>query len=317
MPENKVLVTSRSFGSVSNDANQILNGAGCEITNIGSAYDAERFAQILPNMDALIIGAHPLPAELLQTCPNLKIICKHGVGIDNIPIEAARSLGIAVCNTPGTNSEAVADLTFGLMLAAARNIVYSALQAKQGAKGQKAGVDVCGKTLGLLGFGKIAQCVARRALGFGMEILAYDPYLKNLPGEFSSVRLCALDEVLQSCDFLSLHLPLTDETFHMINENTFSMMKPGAMVINCARGGIIDEKDLHAALVSGRIAGAALDVLEEEPVRPDNPLMALDQVVITNHIGMYSFEAINAVSTMCASQVADFLAGREPINRIV
>ena len=205
----KVLITSRSFGKISNEPLDILTGAGFEVTMKGKDFDQAEFEAMIPDYDALIIGAHEFPEAVMERCPKLKIICKHGAGLDNIHLEKAKELGIAVCNVPGTNSNAVADLTFGLMLAVARNIVSTNRWVHEGRWQTAIGVDVCGKTLGLMGFGAIAKNVARRASGFGMKVLAYDPYVKELPEEFQSyVTLCGENEVISGCDFLSLHLPL-------------------------------------------------------------------------------------------------------------
>ena len=308
----KVLITSRSFGKISNEPLDILTGAGFEVTMKGKDFDQAEFEAMIPDYDDLIIGAHEFPEAVMERCPKLKIICKHGAGLDNIHLEKAKELGIAVCNVPGTNSNAVADLTFGLMLAVARNIVSTNRWVHEGRWQTAIGVDVCGKTLGLMGFGAIAKNVARRASGFGMKVLAYDPYVKELPEEFQSyVTLCGENEVISGCDFLSLHLPLNDETRNMISAPQLASMKAGAYVINAARGGIVNEKDLYEALVSGHIAGAAMDVSEVEPMAEENPLRTLDNVIITPHIGMYSKEAIGAVSLICAQNVAACAAGAE------
>ena len=172
--------------------------------------------------------------------------------------------------------------------------------------------------LGLLGFGAIAKGVARRARGFGMKVLAYDPYVTSLSEEFAGwVELCTLDEVVASCDFLSVHMPLTPETRNIISKDALAKMKHGAYVINTARGGIVDEAALYDALVSGHLSGAAMDVVEAEPMTADHPLLSLDNVVVTPHIGMYSKEAINAVSMICAENVVACLCGGELLNRVV
>ena len=306
----KVLITSRSFGQISDEPVRILKDAGLELTLMGKDFNQEKFENIVPEYDALIIGAHVFPEEVMEKCTKLKIICKHGAGVDNIPLEKAKELGIVVCNVPGTNSNAVADLTFGLMLAASRNIVLANNNVRRGEWKPVVGEDVCYKTLGLVGFGAIAKNVARRAKGFGMKVLAYDPFIKEVPEEFKEyVTLADFETVIKSCDFLSLHLPLTDETKNMISAKELAMMKKGSYVINTARGGIVNEKDLYDALASGHIAAAALDVAEKEPIDDDNPLLKLDNVIITPHIGMYSKEAINAVSLICAENVAAVFQG--------
>ena len=314
----KVLITSRSFGKIGDSAKKVLEDAGIEITNISANFDQAEFERIIPEFDALIIGAHDFSEADMERCPKLKIICKHGVGLDNIHVSKAKELGIAVCNAPGTNSNAVADLTLGLMLSVCRKISHSAALVREGVWKSHIGEDVCGKTVGLLGFGAIAKGVARRARGFGMKILAYDPYVTELPQEFAGwVELCDMEKVITACDILSVHIPLTPETRNTISTAELAKMKQGAYVINTARGGIVDEAALYEALVSGHLNGAAMDVVESEPMTPDHPLLSLDNVVVTPHIAMYSKEAINAVSMICAENVVACLTGGEIINRVV
>lgn len=314
----KVLITSRSFGQIGNAAKNILLDAGIEIVNKSVGFSMEEFQNIIPEFDALIIGAHDFSEADMERCPNLKIICKHGVGLDNIHLNKAKELGIAVTNAPGTNSNAVADLAFGLMLSVARKIDYSSEMVHQGIWKSHIGQDVCYKTLGLLGFGAIAKNVARRARGFGMTVLTYDPFVKELPEEFQDfVKLCSFNEVVESCDFLSVHMPLTPETKYIVNADVMSRMKNGAYVINTARGGIVEEEALYNALVSGHLNGAAMDVVESEPMGKEHKLLSLPNVVVTPHIGMYSEEAIDAVSQICARNVVACLTGGEIVNRVV
>ena len=314
----KVLITSRSFGKIGDSAKKILEDAGIEIDNISVGFDQAHFEKIIPEYDALIIGAHDFSEADMERCPELKIICKHGVGLDNIHVNKAKELGIAVCNAPGTNSNAVADLALGLMLSVCRKISHSAALVREGVWKSHIGEDVCGKTLGLLGFGAIAKGVARRARGFGMKILAYDPFVTQLPEEFEGwVELCDMDKVITSCDILSVHIPLTPETKNTISTAELAKMKQGSYVINTARGGIVNEMALYEALKSGHLNGAAMDVVESEPMTPEHPLLSLDNVVVTPHIAMYSKEAINAVSLICAENVVACLTGGQMINRVV
>lgn len=314
----KVLITSRSFGKIGDSARRILEDAGIQIHNISVGFDQKVFERIIPEYDALIIGAHDFSEADMERCPNLKIICKHGVGLDNIHLQKAKELGIAVCNAPGTNAGAVADLTFGLMLSVCRKIGHSSALVRQGVWKSHIGRDVCNKTLGLLGFGAIAKNVARRAKGFDMQVLAYDPYVKELPGEFEGyVKLCDFKEVISGCDILSVHMPLTPETKYIVSYDAIAQMKDGAYIINTARGGIVEEKALYDALVAGKLSGAAMDVVESEPMTADHPLLSLDNVVVTPHIGMYSEEAINAVSVICAQNVVACLEGGQMRNQVV
>ncbi len=307
----KVLITSRSFGQVSEEPLNILKENGMEVEFYNQSYDEERFRNIIGRYDALIIGAHRFSEEAMQKAGQLKIICKHGAGLDNIDLELARKYRLRVTNVPGTNSNAVADLVLGLMLDVARKISFGANEVKKGMWGKIIGTDVCGKTLGLIGFGAIARNVAKRAAGFDMEVLAYDPYIDALPEGFTRVRLAALEEVIEQADFLSLHVPLNGETKNLISFEQMGRMKKGSFIINTARGGIVNEADLYEHLQSGHMAGAGLDVTAQEPPT-GSPLLTLDNVTIVPHIGMYSKEAINAVSVVCAKNVVKMFQGETP-----
>lgn len=313
----KVLVTSRSFGKTSDISLNMLKEAGWTIDYMIKDFNQDGFNRAMPDYQALIIGAHPFPPSLFDKCPDLKIICKHGVGLDNIPLDAAKAHGVIVTNAPGTNSNAVADFTMLLMLACARNLIYSVEELKKRNFVPNIGVDVCNKKLGLLGFGNIAKRVAKRAHGFDMVISAYDPYVKSAPEELSYVRLVSFDEILKESDFICVHLPLTDETRKMIGAKEFEKMKSSARLIDTARGGLVDETALFEAVRDGKIAGAALDVTEAEPIEADNPLLTLPQVIITNHVASYSKEALDAISIMCADNVIKSSEGREVVNRVV
>ena len=312
----KVLVTSRSFGQISDKAATMLNEAGYEITYM-LKYEKDVFESAIPDYDALIIGAHPFPPELLERCPKLKIICKHGVGLDNIPLDACKAHGVCVTNAPGTNSDAVADFAVLLMLASARNLIYSVTELKKGNIKPEYGTDPHGKVVGLLGFGAIAKRVAKRMRAFDCEILAYDPYVTSVPEELSYVKLCSFEETLATADFVSVHLPITDETRGMLGEKQFAAMKPTARVINTARGGIVDEKALYEAVSKGVIAGAALDVLEQEPAPMDSDLLSCPNIIVTNHVASYSKEALDAISIICAGNIIKCIAGEEPMHRVV
>lgn len=301
----KIMITSRSFANISREPIEILENAGYEVVFKAKNFNQQEFEETIREYDALVIGAHPFPAEVMKQCSKLQIICKHGAGLDNIPLDAAKETGITVCNAPGTNSNAVADLTMGLMLSLCRKISAADNSVHRGEWKPIIGVDVFAKTLGLLGFGAIAKNVARRAKGFGMKVLAYDPYVTKVPDEFADfVTLCSFEDVLKGSDIVSLHLPLTRETRNMLAEKELLLMKQGSYIINASRGGILNEKALADALASGHLAGAALDVSEKEPPESDNPLLSMENVIITPHIGMYSKEAIDAISLICAQNAA-------------
>ena len=312
MKMKKVMITSRSFGSVSDDPFQALEKGNLLHTMVGKGFDQETFEKNILEYDALIIGAHPFPKEVMEKCKNLKIIAKHGAGLDNIDLEAARALGIKVTNAPALNANAVADLAFGHILNVARGITACNNLVKKGQWKTYIGVDVFNKTLGILGFGAIAKNVARRAKGFSMKVLAYDPYIVEVPEEFKDyVELADLDSVIRKSDFLTIHMPLTEDTRNFLNYERLSMMKEEAFLINTGRGGIVNEEDLFRVLTEKKIKGAALDVTEVEPIREGHPLLTLENVIITPHIGMYSKEAINAVSLTCAENVAHYFLGEK------
>lgn len=312
----RVLITSRSFGQTSDLPKKILTDAGLEPIFMEGEYQEDKFCSLLRDCDALIIGAHVLPERALQEAKALKVVCKHGVGLDNIDLEMAKKYGIIVTNTPGTNSNAVADLTMALMLDVARRVSFAAAEVKAGGWGKIIGHDVFGKTLGLVGFGAISQLVAKRAKGFDMRVLTYDPFLENVPAGFEHVELVSLEKIIKTSDFLSLHVPLNEDTRGLLAAKELAHMKQGSFIINTSRGGIVDEDALYDAVKSGHIAGAGLDVTEKEPP-VGSPLLTLDNVTIVPHIGMYSEEAINAVSIICAENVAALKNGTELRNVVV
>ncbi len=303
----KVLITSRSFGQLSPEPEEILKAAGFTPEYYNDSFQEEVFRERLADCDALIIGAHPLSEAAVQGAPKLKIVSKHGAGLDNIDLEMTGRYGIRVTRVPGVNAGAVADLTFSLMLDISRKVSLAASQVRQGEWKRVTGVDVHGKSLSVIGFGEIGKNVARRARGFSMKVLAYDPFLKELPAEFAEwMKLVSFEEALAEGDFLSIHVPLTKETRGLIGGEELKKTKAGSFIINTSRGGIVDEAALYRSLKEGHTAGAGLDVLEQEPPQGENPLLKLDCVTVTPHMGMYSFEAINAVSLIAARQVADF-----------
>lgn len=314
----KVLITSRSFGKKSDEPLKILESAGLQCTFMGTDFDASRFKETISDYDALIIGAHQFDVEDMKKSNKLKIIAKHGAGLDNINLDIAKELGITVTNVPAMNSNAVADLTFGHILNVSRGISVASSNVKKGYWTTFTGRDVYNKVLGLIGFGSIARNVARRAKGFDMNVLVHDPFVEEIPDEFKDyVKLVDFEAVLRNSDYISIHIPLTDQTKDLFNKDVMLKMKEGSYLINTARGGIVNEKDLYECVKMGHLAGAGLDVTEEEPINQDNRLLQLENVVITPHMGMYSVEAINSVSLACARNVVKKLSGEVPDYVIV
>jgi D-3-phosphoglycerate dehydrogenase len=261
----------------------------------------EELPNVLPAYDGMVVRSRTKVRQpLIDVCPNLKIIVRGGVGLDTIDVEHARSKGITVKNTPKASSASVAELAIGYMFLLARSL-YKASATMKAEKWEKKafeGDEIGGKTLGLIGIGNIGKEVAKRATAMGMTVLAYDPYVK----EADYVKLVALDELLAQSDYISLHLPKTKESANMVDKAQFDKMKTGVRLINCSRGGIVNEEALYGALTSGKVAGAALDVYAVEPPT-DWKLAKLDNVICSPHIGAQTKEAQGRV----AAEVADIL----------
>ncbi len=270
---------------------------------------------MISQYDALIVrsGTH-VTADLLKAAKRLKIVVRAGVGVDNIDIPAATELGILVANAPLGNVVAAAEHTIGLLFALARHIPQAHMAMQSGLWDRKKfmGVEVRNKVLGSLGLGRVASEVARRAQGLGMKVVAYDPYVPPEYAERLNVELVPLEEVFRRADFLTLHMPLTPETRGLVNAERLALLKRSAYLINCARGGIVDTAALVDALQSGRLAGAALDVYEQEPLPADSALRGLPNLVLTPHLGGSTTEAQDQVAVDAAEQVLTALAGTPP-----
>jgi D-3-phosphoglycerate dehydrogenase len=262
--------------------------------------------------DAVLVMTIPFNAKLIEALPNLKFIGRCGIGYDNVDLAAATDRAVAVCNVPDYCTYEVASHAFTLLLALERQLLSFIARARAG--GYAAGTEIKshrirGQTLGILGYGRIGRELAKMALGMGMEILVFDPFVKELhePG----IGLAGtLEEVLRNADALSIHTPLMPETTHMISMPQFKMMKPGVILINASRGGVINTADLITALKTGVIAAAGLDVCEGEPLPTDHELLSMKNVIFTPHVGMYSEEAVADLYVKLAAQTIDVLSGR-------
>jgi D-3-phosphoglycerate dehydrogenase len=290
---------------VSEDCKQALAAAGIQY-DVKTDMTPAQLQATAPGYQAIVVrSATKVTAEVIDAAVDLKLIVRGGVGVDNIDVGRAKAKSIEVKNTPAANSASVAELAIGFMFALARPIVRGTVGLRAGKWEKKTlkGSELAGKTLGLLGVGRIGRITAEKALALGMKVIAYDPYVDAVPG--LAVTLKPLAKVLAEADYLSLHLPLSDETRHLIGKPQFAQMKDGAYVINCARGGTIDEAALCEALESGKVAGAALDVFETEPVT-QNKLLELDNVIATPHIGAATKEAQDRVGGEVAQILIDY-----------
>jgi D-3-phosphoglycerate dehydrogenase len=314
----KVLIATRSFGSTSQKPWDVLTEAGYELlqADMSQKMTEDRLIELLVDVDGAIVGVVPLTARVLQEAARLKVVSAHGVGVDYIDLEAAARRGVMVANCPGTNDQAVADLAIGLMIAIARKIPAVDGDLRQGKWGRHSGSELWNKTLGLIGLGRIGRGVAKRALGFDMKVLGYDPYVSQQTLGSLDVTLTSFDELIAAADFLSLHASLNDETRNMIGAAQLQAMKPGAYLINTSRGGLVDEGALYQALTGGQIAGAAMDTFVNEPPL-GSPLLELDNVVLTPHIGAHTKEAIERVGVMAARNVVQALQTGEPVCRVI
>lgn len=315
---HKVLIATRSFGSTSPKPWGVLDKAGCLLrkADMSQNMTEDRLIELLTGVEGAIVGVVPMTARVLEHASNLKVVSAHGVGVDHIDLEAASRLGVIVANCPEANGQAVADLAIGLMIAIARKIPFVDQELRNQTWERHSGSELWRKTLGLVGMGYIGQAVAKRALGFDMKVLAYDPYIGQEQAEALGVTLNSFEEVITAADFLSLHAVLNDETRNMIGVSQFQMMKPDAYLINTSRGGLIDEKALCQALIEVQIAGAALDAFVKEPPW-GSPLLELDNVIVTPHIGAHTKEAIERVGVLAAQNVVQALQTGEPVYRVI
>lgn len=303
---------------IARDGVEVLrNGADVDIK---TGLTPQELAVIIGDYDALVVRSETkVTEEVLAAGVKLQVVARAGVGIDNVDVAAATARGVLVVNSPHGNTTAAAELTVALMLALARRIPQADAALRSGRWDRKrfVGTEVYGKTLGIIGLGKIGAEVAKRARAMGMEVLAYDPFAAQSMAAQAGVQLRDLPSILSDSDFISLHTPLTDQTRGMIGAPEIAKMRDGVRIINCARGGLIDEVALAEAIQGGKVAGAALDVYAAEPVDPANPLLALDENVVTPHLGASTAEAQVAVSVDVALQVLDVLEGRParcPVN---
>ncbi len=299
-----------------------LHEAGIELlrkvadVEIATGLGEEQLIEKIRSTDALLVRSKTkVTKRVIENAKNLKVIGRAGVGVDNIDLEAATKRGIVVVNAPEASSITVAEHTLGLMLAMARKIPFADASLKSGKWEKKKflGIELRGKTLGVIGLGRIGTQVVAKARAFGMEVLAYDPYISEKLAYDLGVKISDFEELIKNSDFITLHAPLTEQTRGMIGKKEIEKMKNGAFLINCARGGIVDEKALYEGLKSGKVAGAALDVFEKEPPL-ESPLLELENIVVTPHLGASTEEAQRYASTIACEEVIRVLQNKAPRN---
>lgn len=294
---------------VSESGLEPLRSAGLDVEKkTGLAFDA--LSEAVRNCDGLIVRSETkVTSQLMDAAPRLRAIGRAGVGVDNIDVPAATTRGIVVMNAPDGNTMTTAEHTIALLLALARRVPQGHVSLRAGRWERKkfVGVELQGKTLGIIGLGRIGRVVANRAQSFGMHVVAYDPFVAPDQARDLNLEMGSVEDVCARADFLTVHTPLTAETRGIVGEKAFAQMKKGVRIINCARGGLVDEKALYDAIKEGKVAGAALDVFEQEPPPQDHPLLTLEEVIVTPHLGASTKEAQEGVAVTVAEQMRDYL----------
>lgn len=310
----KVLVTPTSYGSQDISLKSDLENMVGEViyNTTGKPLKSEQLREYLVGVDGLIAGLDEIDREALEAAPDLRVIARYGVGYNNVDLEAASKQGIIVTNTPGANAISVAELTVALILNMMRPIIPAVRGTKEGDWPRFKGFSLEGKTIGLLGLGAIGKETAKRLVGFGCKIMAYDVYPDEKFAAEYQIEMSILEDVIGKSDIVSLHLPGTPETKEIVNAEFLNKMKTGAWLVNTARGDLIKEEDLVQALQTGKLRGAAIDVYLQEPPERENPLLALDQVITTPHMGAHSDSATNAMGRMALDECLRVLRGNRP-----
>jgi D-3-phosphoglycerate dehydrogenase len=321
MSRLRILVTTTSFQDTPGRHHQMLADAGFEIDRARGPLPEEELLKLVGSHDGILCGDDAFTRRVLEKCrPRLRVLSKYGIGVDKIDLAAATELGIPVTYCPGVNHVTVAEHTFGLLLSLTRLIPPQDAAVKRGEWQRRTGRELAGKTLGILGLGRIGKEVAKRAVAFEMKVCAYDVHWDEaFARQFGVERKPAAEDVLREADVVSLHMNLTDENRGFIDARRLALMKKGAYLVNCARGALIRQEDVARALRDGHLAGYGADVVEPEPVEKTNPLLSAPNVVITPHVGSRTYESVERQAAMAAENLLRVLRGEPPLaqaNRI-
>ena len=311
----RVLLTTTSFQDTPGVHHDLLAAAGFEVVRERGPLPESRMLELAGQFDAYLCGDDALTRAVLQkSLPRLKVVSKYGIGLDKIDVPAATDLRLPVLFTPGVNHTTVAEHTFALLLAAVRNLVVEANHVAAGRWTRITGNEVCGKTLAIVGFGRIGREVAIRARAFGLRVIGYGNYWDEDFARWHDItRVESFDELLAQADFISLHTKLTAQTRHLIHAGNIGRLRRGAVIVNCARGEILELGALVAALKSGHLKAYAADVLDQEPPPADHPLLGLPNVILTPHIGSRTHESVQRQASCAVENLTRFLYGRPPI----
>lgn len=312
----KVVFTDYQYEHI-NQEKEILAAIGATIIDMQSEGEGFALETVLADADAVVVQYVEITQQLIQAMKHCKVIIKYGIGVNNIDVDAATKAGIYVCNVPDYGIDEVSNHAIALMFALHRKLNMLQNAMRNGEWGVERAVPIhrlAGSTVGLMGLGRIPALVAEKLSGLGVQVLAHDPYVSEAKARQHNVALVDFDTLCAQSDIISIHCPLTDETRHIFDRHTFDKMKPGAILINTARGPVVNEAELVDALSSGKLAAAGLDTFEEEPLRMDSPLLQMENVIATPHCAWYSEEAIQILQKKVAEEVANVLSGNQPFN---
>lgn len=314
----RILLTTTSYQDIPGPHHELLESTGIEIVRERGPLGEAKMLELAGDFDAILCGDdHITRAVLEKSAPRLKILSKYGIGVDKIDVAAATEMGIPLAFCPGVNHTTVAEHTFALLLALNRHLVEEVNFTRAGNWKRLTGHEIMGKRMGIVGLGRIGKEVAIRAKAFGMDVIAFDVYWDEAFAAAHGVtRAASVAEVFEKSDVISLHTNLTEETREMVRAETLATMKEGVIILNCSRGEVVNNADLAAALESGKVAGYGGDVLDEEPPRPDHPLLKAKNCIITPHIGSRTYESVQRQAMMAAQNLLHLLRGEKPLAQV-
>jgi D-3-phosphoglycerate dehydrogenase len=314
----RILLTTTSYQDIPGPHHELLESTGVEIVRERGPLPESKMLELVGDFDAILCGDDQITRAVLEKAtPRLKILSKYGIGVDKIDVKAATEMGIPLSFCPGVNHTTVAEHTFALLLALVRNLVEIANATRSGNWKRLTGHEIMGKTLGIVGLGRIGKEVAIRAKAFGMTVIAYDVYWDEAFATSHDVtRAASVAEIFEKSDVISLHTNLTPETRDMVRAETIATMKDGVIILNCSRGEVVHTADLAAALESGKLGGYGADVLDEEPPPADHPLLKAKNCIITSHIGSRTYESVQRQAMMAAQNLLNLLRGEKPLAQV-
>lgn len=314
----KVLVTTTSFQDTPGSHQDLLNSCNWQVSYARGPLSENQILELVGDFDGIICGDDVFSRRVFEKAlPRLQFLSKYGIGVDKIDVQAATELGIPVFFTPGVNHTTVAEHTFMLMLMLVKKAPFHINAVRQGQWKRQTGNEIWGKTIGIVGLGRIGKEVALRAKAFGLKVIGYDVYWDDaFASEHGITRAASYDQVWSDADFITLHTNLNAETHHLVRNETLAKMKDGVYIVNCARGEIVHTQDMVQALQSGKVAGYGTDVLDDEPPRPDHALLSLENCIITPHIGSRTYESVVRQATKSIQNLKNAFEGKQPLAQV-